>query len=115
MATRTKPRRAPSGPQGRFARVATAPSRVPGLRRRRHEPTGLKKVLGGVRSGVAARKAAPRSKKGAAGGLALVAAAAGVVFKHRGKITQSRHERSATDDVTTAAPATAHGSRSPGR
>ena len=28
MATRTKPRRAPSAPQGRFARAATAPSRA---------------------------------------------------------------------------------------
>jgi hypothetical protein len=113
MATRTKPRHAPSGPRGRYARGATAPRRVPGLRRRRHEPTGLKKVLGGIRPGVGARKAAPRSKKGAAGGLALVAAVAGVVFKHRGKITQLSHQRAA-DGVTTA-PATVDGSPSPGR
>ena len=49
----------------------------------------------------AAKKAAPSSKKGKAGGLALAAAAAGMAFKNRGKLSRwstdkPAHARSAT-------------------
>ena len=118
MATQTKPRRASSAPQGRFARGATAPSRGPVLRRRRPpEPTGLKKVMGGIHPGAAAKKAGPNSKKGAAGGFALVAAAAGLVFKNRDKLAQLRHQRSRTpaaEGEAAAPPATGYTSPSSG-
>ena len=42
----------------------------------------------------AAKKATPSSKKGKAGGLALVAAAAGMAFKNRGKISEMRGKQS---------------------
>lgn len=90
-ATRTG-RRAPA--QNRYARAAA--HRGQGLRRRRApKPTGIKKVLGSVGSmlpGAAAKKAAPSSKKGKAGGLALAAAAAGMAFKNRDKLGQLRHK-----------------------
>ena len=63
-------------------------------RRRQPEPTGLKKVMGSVLSADAAKKAAPSSRKGKAGGLALAAAAAGVAFKNRGKISGIRKKDS---------------------
>ena len=84
--------RAPA-PQGRYARAAA--HRGQGLRRRRaNEPKGMKKMLGAVGSmlpGAAAKKATPSSKKGKAGGLALAAAAAGMAFKNRNKLSQLRH------------------------
>jgi hypothetical protein len=110
MATQTKPRRASSAPQGRFARGTRAPSRGPLARRRRPpEPTGLKKVVGGMLPGAAAKKAVPSSKKGAAGGLALAAAAAGVAFRKRDKLAQLRGQRShapAADSGSAVPPAT---------
>ena len=119
MATQTKSRRASSAPQGRFARGGTAPRRGPALRRRREpEPTGVKKLIGGLLPAAAAKKATPNSKKGAAGGFALAAAAAaGMAFKNRDKLAQLRHKRSgmpATDSKTTAPPATADGSPNSG-
>jgi hypothetical protein len=90
MATATRSRTG----RGRYARAAT--HRGQGLRRRRApKPTGMKKVLTAVRPRTAAKKAAPRSKKGMAGGLALVAAAAGVAFKNRGKLTAKRGQQAA--------------------
>jgi hypothetical protein len=95
MATQTKPRRASSGQQGRYARGSAAARRRPVLpRRRQPQPTGLKNVMGGIRPGAAGKKAAPSSKKSAAGGFALVAAAAGMLFKNRDKIAQLRRKRS---------------------
>ena len=92
----------PSAPQGRYARSAA--HRGQGLRRRRpNEPKGMKKMLGAVGSmlpGAAAKKAAPSSKKGKAGGLALAAAAAGMAFKNRDKLGQLRHRN---DGATTGA------------
>ena len=41
--------------------------------------------------GAAAKKAAPSSKKGRAGGLAMLAAAAGVAYKNRDKLRRSGH------------------------
>jgi len=79
--------------QGRFGRSTTTPRRTSptrGLRRRQPEPSGLKRLIGSVRPGTAARKATPSSKKGKAGGLALLAGAAGMAFKNRGKLGAMR-------------------------
>jgi hypothetical protein len=84
---------------GRYARAAG--HRGQGLRRRRPpEPTGMKKVLSAVVPGAAAKQAAPSSKKGKAGGVALVAAAAGLAFKHRDKLTRMRHKDHAAPPST---------------
>ena len=56
------------------------------------QPSGLKKVIGAVLPTAAAKKATPSSKKGKAGGLALVAAAAGMAFKNRGKLSELRRK-----------------------
>jgi hypothetical protein len=94
MATGTRTGCASSAGKGRFARSTPMPRRsVPsqGLRRRRQpEPSGLKKVMRGVLPAAAVKQAAPGSKKGKAGGLALVAAAAGLAFKNRGRISGVR-------------------------
>ena len=42
----------------------------------------------------AAKKATPSSKKGKAGGLALAAAAAGMAFKNRRKLSEMRSRQS---------------------
>jgi hypothetical protein len=68
---------------------------VHGLRRRRPpEPSRFKKVTSALLPAAAAKKATPSSKKGKAGGLALVAAAAGMAFKNRGKLSELRHKDS---------------------
>jgi hypothetical protein len=98
MPTTTRTGRATRTSQGRFARSTSTPRRsspTQGLRRRRQpEPSGFKKVLGAVLPAAAAKKATPSSKKGKAGGLALAAAAAGMAFKNRGKISELRHKDS---------------------
>jgi len=101
MATATRSsRRAPA--QSRYARAAA--HRGQGLRRRKPpEKSGIKKVLGSVLPGAAAKKAAPSSKKGKAGGLALAAAAAGMAFKNRDKLSQLRHKDDGGASPTTAA------------
>jgi hypothetical protein len=85
----------PATGRGRFARGRTTPTRrptpTPGLRRRKPQQSGLKKVMGSLMPTAAAKKAAPSSKKGKAGGLALAAAAAGMAFKNRDKLTQRLH------------------------
>ena len=84
-------------PRGRFARSAATPRRsspTHGLRRRAPEPSGVRKVMGAMLPTTAAKKAAPSSKKGKAGGLARVAAAAGVAFKNRGKLSELRRKDS---------------------
>jgi hypothetical protein len=101
MATRTKTSRASSAGQGRFARSTSAPRKsrpAQGLRRRRQpEPTGIKKVMGTVLPAGAAKKAAPSSRKGkAGGGVALAAAAAGMAFKNRDRIPGLRRKGSQT-------------------
>jgi hypothetical protein len=97
--TRSIPTRAGRAPTtGRFTRsTSTARRRAPaqGLRRRRpQQPSGLMKVMGALVPTTAAKKATPSSKKGKAGGLALVAAAAGMAFKNRGKISEMRSRQS---------------------
>ncbi len=96
-----RPGRASTSGQSRFARpTSTSTSRrsnaVQGLRRRgQPQPTGLKKVLSAVLpTAGTAKKAAPSSKKGKAGGLALVAAAAGMAFKNRDKLSDLRRKDS---------------------
>jgi hypothetical protein len=85
----------PATGRGRFSRGRTAPARsvpTPGLRRRKPQESGLKKAMSTILPTTAAKKAAPSSKKGKAGGLALAAAAAGMAFKNRGKLTQMVHK-----------------------
>jgi hypothetical protein len=85
---------------GRYARSSATRRPTQGLRRRRQpEPTGLRKLVGAVLPVSAAKKAAPGSKKGRAGGIALAAAAAGVAFKNRDKLSQMTHR-----DSTAGAP-----------
>jgi hypothetical protein len=87
----------PATGRGRFSRGRTAPARsvpTPGLRRRKPQESGLKKAMSTILPTTAAKKAAPSSKKGKAGGLALVAAAAGMAFKNRGKISEMRRKQS---------------------
>jgi hypothetical protein len=114
MTTRMRTVRARSAGQGRFARSTSTPRRnasTQGLRRRRQpQPSGLKKVLTAVLPTTATRKARPSSKKGKAGGLALVAAAAGMAFKNRGRISEIRHKESGAG----TAPGTNNASNPPG-
>jgi hypothetical protein len=85
MAGATKTRRT-HGHQGRYARAST--HRTQGLRRRRQQKQNvMSRMLGAVRSGTATKRAAPTSKT--AGGLAVLAAAAGVAFKNRDKLKRS--------------------------
>ena len=61
-----------------------------GLRRRRQPaPSGVKKLVNAVNADTA-RKAVPNSKKGRAGGLALVAAALGMAIKNRDRLPGRR-------------------------
>ena len=53
--------------------------------------------MGAVLPTTAAKKAAPSSKKGKAGGLALAAAAAGMAFKNRDKLNKLRRKDSRPD------------------
>jgi hypothetical protein len=93
----------PSATQGRYARSAA--HRGQGLRRRKPpEPTGVKKVLAAIAPGRAAKQAAPSSKKGKAGGVALAATAvAGLAFKYRDKLRGAQH-RSASAPPATRVP-----------
>jgi hypothetical protein len=105
MSTRTTPRsartrRTPSShpSSGRFARSAGAPRRTPprryGMaggvlqRRRTPPPSGLKGALAGLggRLPAAGGRATPSSRKGKAGGVALLTAAAGFAFSNRDKL-----------------------------
>ena len=100
-ATRTTRRTSTSSAgQGRFARNAM--TRTQGLvRRKPPKPTGMKKVTGVITAALptaAAKKATPSSKKGAAGSIALLAAAAGMAIKNRDKLSRMTH-RGGTDPV----------------
>jgi len=105
MATGTRTGRRSRAGQGRYARSTSTPRRLSptqGLRRRRQpEPSGLKKALSTVLPTGAAKKAAPTSKKGKAGGLALAVAAAGMALKNRGEISKLRRKRSGAGDSPT--------------
>lgn len=74
--------------------------------RKRKTPkrTGVSKTLTGLMSGGATKKAASSSKKGKGGGLAMLAAGAGLAFKNREKLmgmVKSREEEPATPLTTT--------------
>ena len=94
----------PAAGQSRFARSTPATRRtmpVQGLRRRgQPQQSGLKKVLSAVLPAATAKKATPSSKKGKAGGFALVAAAAGMAFKNRDKLSELRRKDSNNTEVT---------------
>jgi hypothetical protein len=84
-------RTAPATGRGRFARGAATPRRpLPptALRRRKPQESTLQKAMHAVLPAAAAKKAAPSTKKGKAGGFALAAAAAGMAFKNREKLTR---------------------------
>jgi hypothetical protein len=77
--------RRPQTRQGRYARASTR--RTQGLHRRRPpQQSGLKRMVGGLLPAAATKRATPSSKKGKAGGLAMLAAAAGVAFSQRDKL-----------------------------
>ena len=82
---------------GRYARTTATPRRLrptQGLRRRRQPPpSGIKKAMTALLPTAAAKKATPGSKKGKAGGLALMAAAAGMAFKNRDKLGELRRKQ----------------------
>ena len=137
---RSSPRTTPRAgrPQtGRFNRTST-PQRRPATRGRRSQPnrygiaggvlqrrrtpppSGLKGALAGLSgvlpaAGKARGKATPSSKKGKAGGVALLTAAAGLAFSNRDKLgqlvkrsgsDQSGQAPVSTPPVTTTPPAT---------
>jgi hypothetical protein len=83
---------------------------VQGLRRRRQPaPSGVKKLVNAVNAATA-RKAVPNSKKGRAGGLALVAAALGMAIKNRDRLPGRRGKDARTPGVTNSStPSTPHG------
>jgi hypothetical protein len=86
---------AASSGRGRFARGTTTPRRrVPttALRRRKPQQSTFKRTMSAFVPAAAAKKATPSSKKGKAGGIALAAAAAGMAFKNRDKISQMVHK-----------------------
>jgi uncharacterized membrane protein YebE (DUF533 family) len=104
MQTHAKTGRASSAGRGRYVRSTSTPRRsIPtqGLRRHRQpQKSGLQKAIGALLPAAAAKKAAPSSKKGKAGGLALVAAAAGMAFKNRGKLNEMRRKDSGATPTT---------------
>jgi hypothetical protein len=89
--------------RGRYARTTSTPRRfkpTQGLRRRQPQQSGLKKAMSAVLPTGAAKKATPSSKKGKAGGFALIAAAAGMAFKNRGKIGELRRKQMGDSSTT---------------
>src|SRR4051812_26299618 len=145
MSTRTSPRSSPrttpraGRPQtGRFNRTSTS-QRRPATRGRRPQPhrygiaggvlqrrrtpppSSLKRALAGLggvlpAAGKARGKATPSSKKGKAGGVALLTAAAGFAFSNRDKLAELIKRRGSgqgdqapvsTPPATTTPPATA--------
>src|SRR5918992_2781148 len=94
---------------GRYARTTATPRRLrptQGLRRRRQPPpSGIKKAMTALLPTAAAKKATPGSKKGKAGGLALIAAPAGMAFKNRDKLGELRRKQSGETSPATPAAA----------
>ena len=109
--TRT-PRSARTTPRagtGRFARPGAAQTRssrfprtgapqarsgrMPSVRRKPPQKKGLASAITGMLPTGAASKATPNSKKGKAGGFAALAAAAGVAFRNREKLTAMLKKR----------------------
>jgi hypothetical protein len=107
MATRTQGTRRPA--TGRSARSAGTPAkRQVRVSRRKPQKTGLAKLLDGV-SGGTAKKGASGGGKGRAAGLAMLAGAAGLALKNRGKLEgMVRRKGSGTGDRTAHADAPAN-------
>jgi hypothetical protein len=101
MATRTQPGKRPAA--GRFARstgtsaprtggrrsAATPKSRSTIITRRKPQKSGMAKVMAGVTGalpGAAAKKGSGGGGKGRTAGLAMLAGAAGLALKNRGKL-----------------------------
>src|SRR4051812_41083151 len=133
MSTRTSPRSSPrttpraGRPQmGRFNRTSTS-QRRPATRGRRPQPnrygiaggvlqrrrtpppSSLKRALAGLggvlpAAGKARGKATPSSKKGKAGGGALLTAAAGLAFSNRDKLRRLRKRRGSEPGGPTPPP-----------
>jgi hypothetical protein len=110
MATRTQGTRRPAtGRSARSARSAGTPAkRQVRVSRRKPQKTGLAKLLDGV-SGGTAKKGASGGGKGRAAGLAMLAGAAGLALKNRGKLEgMVRRKGSGTGDRTAHADAPAN-------
>jgi hypothetical protein len=119
-------------PAGRFGRASRAPQpgrfsrqtaskprpRVRG-RKSKQQKGGLAATLTGMLPTGAASKATPSSRKGKAGGFAALAAAAGVAFRNRDKLTGMLNRRRGGDEsnATTAGttPTTTPGTTPVGR
>jgi hypothetical protein len=117
-------RTSPSSSTGRFSRPGTSPSRgrrtttratsrMPALHGRtstakRKQRRSLGGMLAGLLPGRGASKATPGSKGGRAGGVALLAGAAGVAFRNRDKLTAmlQRKRGNAAEPETPAHAAT---------
>jgi hypothetical protein len=110
-------------PRGRRAPACT-PSRIP-VRRGRASSAKSKQQggLGGMLARFApkrtAAKATPSSKGGKAGGVALLAAAAGVAFRNRDKLAgmlqgRGRRDRHEAQPTTTPAPPQQPAANTPG-
>jgi hypothetical protein len=84
-ARRTTPRRTPATRTAPRGRTPHMPARF--SRNKPKQKSGIAGALTGLLPTGAASKATPSSKKGKAGGVAALAAAAGVAFKNRDKLT----------------------------
>jgi len=105
--TQTRARRTPTRSGGRS--TPTAFGRVSG--RKSKSQKGIGGALAGLLPTGAAAKATPSSKTGKAGGFAAVAAAAGVAFRNRDKLTAMINrkrggEGGSETPLTTSAPRT---------
>ena len=132
--TRTSPRArarfsrttAPS-PRGRVLRPGTGqmrPRRTPArtpvqtmrpagriTRRKAKQPTGIAGALARLLPTGAAAKATPGSKTGKAGGIAAMAAAAGVAYRNRDKLTAMLNRKRASTESNPAPVTPAPGPR----
>lgn len=76
-------------------------------RRRQPKKSGLSKALTGLMSAGAAKKAAPSSKKGKSGGVAMLAAGAGLAYKNRDKLAGLLKRRRGSRDAPLTNPSPA--------
>jgi hypothetical protein len=113
QARRSTPR--PTRPTRSTPRAQTTLGRV---RRRPPQKKGFAKVVSGLLPTGAARKAAPSSRSGKFGGAAALAAAAGVAFRNRDKLSgllsRGRGQEQVADTPLTS-PATSPASPAPPR
>ena len=107
-ATKTQATRRPT--TGRFTRSAGTPAKRPlRVSRRKPQKTGMAKLLEGVTGGAAAKKGGSGGGKGRTAGLAMLAGAAGLALKNRGKLQGMLGKKgSGTGDRTAHADAPAN-------